>query len=316
MLASRYRVAAALGVVLLAPVFALAQDGDAVAIVNGRPIGRGRLVEALIESHGLQLLQQLVVLELAQEETRRRKLRVTAADVDREFEQAVAKIAPAAGADGQALTDEERRQALEKLLDDKCLSMTEFRLGMERNAHLRKIIEAELRVDEATLREEFKRLYGQKAEVRNIQVGDVNDLHAALNLLATGTDFAEVARRVSKDPDSAARGGLLEPFAFNDEALAPALREAAFALKPGEVSKPIRVGRWWFILKLERQIDPPEVRFEDVRGEVEQKLRERVVPEEMSRLVAELFAKAEVRVLDRTLRPKFEELVKKNALAP
>ena len=147
------------------------------------------------------------------------------------------------------------------------------------------------------------------------QIGEVSALHEALNLLEKGTDFGDVARRLSQDAASAQRGGLLEPFTFNDDNIAPVLREAAFALAAGEVSKPVKVGRWWFIWRLERRIPPAEARFEDVKAEVERKLRERVVPQEMNRLVTELFRKAEIRVLDRDLKPKFEELLKRNAAA-
>lgn len=295
---------------------ALAGDGDAVAIVNGQPVTKRRMVEVLMESHGLQVLQQLIVLELAKEESARLKLDVRPQDVDREFDQALAKIAPEANSAGQTLTDEERRQVLEQLLQDKGLSVVEFRLGMERNAHLRKIVERDFRVDEATLREEFARVYGEKVEARSIQVETIDGLHEALNLLEKGTEFAEVARRVSQDSASVARGGLLEPFAFNDEAVAPVLREAVFALAPGERTKPIKVGRWWFVLQLERRVPPADTRFDDVRGQVEAKLRERVVPDRMNQLIVELFQKAEIRILDAKLRPKFEELLKQNAIAP
>ncbi len=289
---------------------ARAQDGDAAVIVNGRPIPRQVLVERVLESHGLQVMQQLIVLELAKEETRRLKLKVTAADVEREFQRALARIAPASGPDGSTLSEAERRQSLELLVQQKCLSMTEFMLGMERNAHLRKVIEQSLKVDEATLREEFARMYGEKCEVRHIQVGDVPDLHEALNRLSKGEDFADVARAVSRNTETAARGGLLEPFTHDDPALAPILRDQAFAMQPGEVSKPIRVGPWWHILRLERRIAPQDVRFEDVREQVEQSLRDRVVPQEMNRLITNLFQKAEIRVLDPGLREKFDKLMR------
>lgn len=287
-----------------------AQDGDAVVIVNGRPIARQALVERVLESHGLQVMQQMIVLELAQEETRRLKLKVTPADIQREFERALERIAPPAGAAGNALSDAERRQSLEMLLQQKCLSMTEFMLGMERNAHLRKVIEHSLKVDEATLREEFARLHGEKVEVRHIQVDEVAGLHEALNRLNRGEDFADVARAVSRNADSAARGGLLEPFTHDDPALAPVLRDQAFAMQPGEVSKPIRVGQWWHILRVERRLPPADVNFDDVRTQVEQSLRDRVVPLEMNRLITTLFQKAEIRVLDGTLRAKFDQLMR------
>jgi len=307
----------ALVVVVLAAGGALptgwADDGDAVALVNGRPISKRRMTEILWEAHGLQIMQQLIVLELAKEQTARLKIEVTPEDVEREFQRALAAIAPEVDSTGQPVEAEARRQALDFLLQQKGISLAEFRIGMERNAHLRKLVERSFRVDEPTLREEFARLYGEKVEVRSIQVDEVGPLHEALNLLDRGADFAEVAQRVSRDAESAARGGLLEPFAFNDDRIAPVLRDAAFALRPGEISKPIKVGRWWFIWRLERRIPPADVRFEDVREDVERRLRERVIPQEMGRLATELFRKADVRVLDRELKPKYDELLKKNA---
>lgn len=299
---------------LIVPL-ARASDGDAVAIVNGRPISKRVMVDALLEAHGLSIMQQLIVLDLAKAETRRLKLTVTEADVQREFDRALARIAPPVDAKGQALTEVEKQQALETLLRERGLTMTEFRIGMERNAHLRKVVERDFQVTEATLREEFARRYGERAEVRHIQVADVNGLHEALNRLNEGEDFAAVARAVSRNADTAPEGGRLPPFAFNDDGLAPALREAAFAMAPGEVSKPIRIGPWWHILKLERRLPPADVCFEDVRAEVERQLRDSAVPQQMNRLITELFRNAEIRVLDRDLRAKYDKLLKDNLLA-
>ncbi len=298
---------------LTLPAPARAADGDAVAIVNGHPISKRRMTDLLMEAHGLQLMQQLIVLELAKEETAKRKIKVTSEDVDREYNEAVGKIAPATNATGQPLSDDERRQALAYILQEKGLSMVEFKIGMERNAHLRKLVEADLKIDDAVLHEEFGRLYGEKVEARCIQVADTNSLHEMLNELEKGVDFGELARRISQDPATATRNGLMDPFAFNDDSVAPVLREAAFALKkPGERTKPIRVGRWWFVLQFERRVAPSDVQFENVRDEVLAKLKERVVPTEMNRLVAEQFRKAEIRVLDSKLKPRFEELMKNN----
>ena len=319
---ARFRTAGfAVAVVALLLVVGLpaarGQDGDAVVIVNGRPITKKQMVDLLMEARGLGVMQQLIVLELAKEETRRLKIRVTDEDVQREFERALTKIAPSVDAQGQPLSAEEKQKSLEMLLQQKGITLTEFRVGMERNAHLRKVVESSFRVDDATLREEFARLYGETVEVRHIQVGDVGGLHEALNRLEKGTDFGDVARAVSQNPETAPRGGLLTPFAFNDEVVAPVLREAAFSMKPGEVSKPIRVGPWWHILKLERRLPAPDVRFEDVRPQVEQSLRDHAVPQQMNRLITDLFQKADVKVLDSELKRRYEKLLKENlALEP
>jgi len=299
---------------LLVP--AATADGDAIAIVNGRAISKDRLGKLLLDSHGLSAMQQLILLELAKSETERQKLSVTAADIQAEFERSLKQIAPDASATGVPLSAEERRSALERILSERCLSMPEFMIGMERNAHLRKLVERDFRIDEATLREEFARTRGEKVEVRHIQVAGPREAQEAINALDQGTPFEEVARQLSQNTTSAAEGGLLPPFSFTDDTIPPVLREAAFSLKPGEISAPIRAEKWYHVLQLERRIPPADVRFEDARGQVEQSLRDRAIPQEMARLATELFKKAEIRVLDQRLKTDYEQMLEKNAGTP
>ena len=306
------------GVVLIGlcwPVAARAADGDAVAIVNGRPVSKHKMVSVLMDGYGLQVMQQLIVLELAKAETQRLGLPVVLADVDAEYDRALDRIAPEISEDGKRLSPEERRQSLEFLLQQKNISMAEFMLGMERNAHLRKVVERDFRVDEATLHEEYARTYGEKVQLRHIQipVGDSNTLYEVIKQLEQGTDFADVARGTSQNPDTAPRGGLMEPFTFDDPEIAPALREQAFAMKPGEmVTAPLKIGRWWHVVKLEGRIPPAGSSFDEVRDQVEERMRERVIPEKMNTLVGELFNRANIRVMDSSLRRKFNKLMEEN----
>ncbi len=299
------------GLILACAASALAQDGDAIATVNGKPISKRKMVDILMDGHGLSVLQQLIVLELAREESKRLELKVSQADIDTEFQRAMDSIAPKTSETGEPLDEQGRLQALDFLLQQKGLSMTEFKLGMERNAHLRKIVDKNIRVDEPVLREEFARIYGEKVEIRLIQANDQAALYEAIKQLETGTDFADVARRVSQDRGSAERGGLLEPFAFNDDRIAAVLREAAFGLMPGQRTPPIANNARWFILKLERRIPPEDAKFESVRDEVERKLRDRVAPEQMNKIVMELYQKAQVRVFDKELKMRFDEASKR-----
>jgi foldase protein PrsA len=304
-----------MGVGLLGGELAWAQDGNAVAFVNGVPLRRDKLVDVLLEAHGLSVMQQLVMLELAQQHTRRLGLTVTPADVQAEFTQSLARIAPEADPRSPGLGEAEREQALDVLLAQKGISRVEFMIGMERNAHLRKIVERDFRVDDATLREEFARTYGERVQVRHILVRleDSRRINEVQSLLKQGTDFAEVARRLSQHPESGPRGGELAPFSFTDGDIPAALREAAFALSPGEVSNPIRIDRDFHIIKLERRLPPENVRFEDVRETVAVRLRERVVPAKMGELATDLFRQAKVQVVDRKLREQYEALLQRSA---
>ena len=289
------------------------EDGNALVIVNGRPISRKAVVDMLMETRGLEIMQQMITLELAKQETRRRGLKVTEADVQEQLRRAINEIVPTTDANDAPLTDEGQRQALLTVLHQRCLTMPEFELAMRRNAHLRKAIEVDFTVSEKTLREEFARTHGEKVEVRHIQVAanDTRALHEALDLLGRNVDFAQVARQVSANPVTAANGGLMEPFTFTapDEEVPAALREVAFSLAPGEVSAPTLTGKMIHILKLERRISPAGVRFENVRADVERRLRDRVVRQKMNEMITRLFAEARIRVLDPKLKREFEALL-------
>ncbi len=295
---------------------AAARADEPIAVVNGRPIPEKRFYRVLSDAHGVEILQQLIVLELAKDEAARRKIRVGRAEIEAEFERAVDRIAAEAGLSGPEATRENKLKALRTILQQRCVSMAEFRLSMERNAYLRKIVSQDLKISEATLREEFARTYGEKVRVRHIQIAasDRKRLNDVLTALASGDAFEDVARRYSQNPQTASRGGEMPPFSFDDDSIDPALREAAFMLKPGEVSPPIRAGQYFHILKLIERIKPEQARFDDVRDRIEQRVRERAIGKRMEQLAVKLFNEARIRILDRNLERRYKDFLEQQSL--
>lgn len=289
-------------------------DGDAIAIVNGKSISRARLVDHLIEAHGLGLLQQMILAEVAKQEAGRRKLRVTPGDVEAEYQRSLNEMVREAGMDPDESSDENKRKALLTVLEQRGVSLGEFMITMERNAALRKLAEIEIKITEDTLREEFARTHGERAVVRRITLAadDAEAMNGVVSRLRRGEDFAEVARALSVD-ESGARGGEMEPFTFTDDRLPAAFRERAFLLKAdGEVTQEwLKIERVVHLLKRERRLPAEGVRFEDVRDQVERSLRDRVIHSEMNRLGVELFNKAKIRVIDSGLKKKYDEFQRK-----
>ena len=310
-----------------APGIALAQveavsppdtSNDAVALVDGHPLSRAELVDILMDARGVEVLQQMVVRQLAKEEVRARGLRVTRVEIEREFQQALDTIAKEAGMDPDEATHENKLEALRQVLAERGLSESEFRIGMERNAYLRACVETELVITEETLRAQFGRMYGERVRIRHIQIAqhDRQGLNEALEMLRRGTDFEDVARRFSKNEETAARGGLMPEFTFSDPRIPAAIRETAFSLKEGAVSNPVLAGQFFHLLRLEVRIPPEHVRLEDVRDEVSASVREAALPQAMAKLARELFEKARIRVLDSKLRPKYQEYLDQSAASP
>lgn len=286
-------------------------DGDAIATVNGRSIKRRDVVKLAMDARGLAAMQQLIVLKLSRQETKRLGITVTTADIEAENLSAARKIMDAAqGADTLKAADGQR--LLEALLDKRGLSMAEFRIGMERNAHLRKVAELNVHIDAARVREEFARTYGAKVRIRHIELTSLKAAAKAQDYLRDGVTFEETARRLSVNRETAAGGGALPPFTYPDENIPAAMREAAFALVRGQVSLPIGAKGRFHLLKLEERIPPAGVKFGDVVDKVTTSLRERLVTEAMSKLATDLFQKARIRVIDPKLRKQYEKLLAEN----
>ena len=286
---------------------ASAKEEPAIAVINGKPLPRRQVVDLLLRGHGSGILEQFVVLEAARRRAQQQGLTINQADVDAEYERALRLlIDPLA-----ALTpDESDQEAAERVLDavlaERNISREEFMLGMRRNAYLRHLAQAQLSFSEGELREEYARAYGARVQVRHVQLATLAEVSRARARLAAGEGFAEVARTHSANPASARAGGLLSPFSAGDEEVPAPLRTVAFQLDVGEVSEAIRVGRWYHLLKLERQLPAEQQELEMVRPELEQRLRARKLGPAMQQLYQDLLAQADVRILDPGLRAAFE----------
>ncbi|MBR7049811.1 MAG: peptidylprolyl isomerase [Prevotella sp.] len=89
--------------------------------------------------------------------------------------------------------------------------------------------------------------------------------------LQAGADFEALAKQVSQDPGSAARGGMLGWFSRNQ--MVKEFEDAAFALQPGEISKPVQSPFGWHIIKMKerKQLEPFDVHKESILRFMEQR---------------------------------------------
>jgi foldase protein PrsA len=264
-------------------------------------------VDTLKEAHGLTVLQQMMALELARQETARRGVQVSPNDVDVEYRRRLARLYPVDPATPVELSRRQQEQALAVVLDREGISRQEFMLKVERDAHVRKLAERELTIDENVLRAEYAMLYGAKVQLRMILCGSLSDVEQVRELLDRGQEFAAIARERSSDPYTASTGGLTQPFSLEDASVPAVLREAARRLKPAEVSSTIRVGEQYAIIRLEKELPASDVEYSDVREQVLQTYRQRVVPERMTRITGDLIGKARVVILDPLLRQQYEQ---------
>ncbi|WP_316174463.1 MULTISPECIES: peptidylprolyl isomerase [unclassified Bradyrhizobium] len=106
----------------------------------------------------------------------------------------------------------------------------------------------------------------QEVHARHILVETEDDAKAVKAELAKGADFAELAKKKSKDPGASDGGDL---GFFTKEQMVPEFANVAFSLEPGKISDPVKTQFGWHVIKVEekRSRKPPE--FDQVKGQIE-----------------------------------------------
>ncbi len=294
------------------PAAGQVDDSQPIAVVNGEPLSQSLLVSRLIESHGLGQLEQMIVLAVARQKATKLGLKITPADVRAMHQEALKRLAtPVIDPQARVLDPREAQRLLDEFLAAKNVSRSEWDSRMEQKAYLRKIAEAEVAkttITDDMLRNEYDQDYGEKVQIRHIQVGSLAAAARVRALLTANKDFELVARQMSENQITAAQGGLARPFTRNDPGVTPLLREAAFKLKTGEVSEAIRDGNAYHIIRLERRFPASDIGFTNVdRNELRGKLIERLVQQREQDLEAELFQSAVVDIRNDELARQYRE---------
>lgn len=280
-------------------------SGPIVATVNGDPIHESQLVDALVASHGADLLEKLVLLAALRQRANSLGIGITEADVAFEHDDALRRIAAPLSPAGTTEFDRKAAEAmLDQFLTAKNLSRAEFRLRMQQNAYLRKLAERDVKVDDRELPQEYERAYGEKVQVRCIQVASPESARKVGAALTEGKDFELVARQMNENAYLAANGGALPPFTRYDD-VPKLLRDAAFALQVGQVSSPIHENNAFFVIRLEKRFPPSNVGVDNVKDDLRKRIRDRRVRERMDELARDLFQAADIRIGNSELLREF-----------
>jgi peptidyl-prolyl cis-trans isomerase C len=127
----------------------------------------------------------------------------------------------------------------------------------------------------ATTDEAMKKVYDdaakqisgeQEVHARHILVETEDEAKAVEEELKKGADFAELAKKKSKDPGASDGGDL---GFFTKEQMVPEFSAVAFALEPGKISDPVKSQFGWHIIKVEEKRDRKPPDFAQVKAQIE-----------------------------------------------
>jgi peptidyl-prolyl cis-trans isomerase C len=122
----------------------------------------------------------------------------------------------------------------------------------------------------------------EEVHARHILVASEADALKVIADLKKGADFATLAKARSTDPGGASSGGDLGFFKKGD--MLPAFSDAAFAMKPGQISdKPVKTQYGWHVIKVEERRAAPPPSYEEAHDQ----LRQEIIQEGIKKVLAE-----------------------------
>ena len=207
-------------------------------------------------------------------------------------------------------SDEEYRKAL----SSRGMTPETLRANMLDETRINKMMEAEAAgvtpVTDAEIREFFEKnpdKFKQPEAVRashiliRFQPGDEAAQKKALALIQSvhkqakaGKDFGDLARKYSAD-GSAQRGGDLD--FFTKDRMVPEFANAAFALKPGQISDIVQTSFGYHVIKLTERRPGGSIPLEQVTEQVRQHLTQTRQREKAEAFVKVLRSKSKIEVL-------------------
>lgn len=157
-------------------------------------------------------------------------------------------------------------------------------------------------ISEAEIKKEYDSLVSatkdeKEVHARHILLNSEAEAKDARKKIDEGKSFEEVAKSASKDAGSAKNGGDLGY--FTKDKMVPEFANAAFAMKKGEISAPVKSSFGWHIIKVEdsRKVTPPPLA--QVRDEIKARLQDK----KLNDYVTGLVKGADVKVFDAKGKP-------------
>ncbi len=288
-----------------------------IARVNGEAIEKAEFEKAIknVEGRAGQpvppaerdrvyrgVLDQLIAYKLLMQETKSRKIDVADADVE----------ARLAGIRQQFPSEDVFKQTLAQ----QNMSVEQLREDARSDMRVAKMLETEVNAGVTVQPQDVDAFYkgnpdkfkqGERVRASHILIRTPEKADAktkdearakaadVLKQVKGGKEFGELAKHYSQDPGSAANGGDLGYF-MQGQMVGP-FEQAAFSMKPGEVSDLVETPFGFHIIKVADKQAARTVPLEEVKPQIEQFLQNQQRQQKTDAFVNALKAKGKVEIL-------------------
>ena len=287
-----------------------------IARVNGEAIGKDEFERALksLEARAGQpvpaekraevyrgLLDQMIAYKLLLQESKTLKVSVPDGDIEGRIKQIQGQFP--------------NEQAFTKALGEQHVTVQQLKDDQRQQMIVAKVIDAEVNskvtvapkdVDDFYVKNPDRFKEPESIHAAHILIRMPQGADAAAKAAAKGqadailkqvrgcADFATLAKEKSQDPGSATNGGDLNFFARGQ--MVPQFDEAAFKLKPGEVSPVVETQFGFHIIKVLERRPARTVPLEEARPQVTEFLKQQQASQKTAAFIDQLKAKSKIEI--------------------
>lgn len=165
--------------------------------------------------------------------------------------------------------------------------------------------------------EDFYKKLGERIKVRHILVKTKKEADQIYQDLKKGANFDSLAKEKSIDPGSKEKGGDLGSITWNAMLGLSPFKEAAFKLKPQEISHPVKTIAGWHVIKLEERKKEEQKPFAEEKDRLKTSLQMMRQQEAALNYVYGLMERSDIQMVSSTLKKldeKTRELAAKDTL--
>jgi foldase protein PrsA len=259
-------------------------DSTVVGTVNGTHITKGELLKALWFWNGPSVLQDLLNQKMIWKAANKANVTITPAEMKAKIDESLKRM---------------NMSSVDQLLNQYKVTRDRFMTGTKISALAEKIVTKQVKATDAEYAEYIKAQHilirfpqdeKDKAKQEEIAKKKADEIYAKAK---AGEDFSKLADEYSEDPgnvvDGKKQGGNLGWFTRGR--MVQEFEKAAFDLKPGEISEPIKTFYGYHIIKLDKlgkDATPAE------KAELNKMIMDKKVPTEMGKWFQDLQGSAKI----------------------
>lgn len=245
-----------------------------------------------------RVLDSLVDRELLKQETQKQGIKIEDADVNEQIATLQKKFP----------TEKEFADTLKKMN----LTESDLKVQLRQDLAIKRLIDQQLAAKVTITPDEMKAFYDSHPELfktpETVRASHIlikvepsasaedkakakQRIVAIQDRLKKGEDFATVAKEVSECP-SGANGGDLDYFQ-RGQMVGP-FEDAAFTLKPGTTSDIVETQFGYHLIKVTDKKDASTVAYDEIKGKIEDYMKQQKVNEQLVQYIAQLKAGAKI----------------------